>query len=119
MTHENGRSPLGFLKGLLFGGAVGVTLGVLLSPQSGQDTRSLIQHKSNQLRDRLTHTAATTRAQAERLADEARAEAVTLQQSSREYLQSQKERIEKTAEAAKRAVKETWNDSAKTPSVVG
>ena len=38
-----------FLAGFLLGGAVGGVVGILLAPQSGEDTRGLIADKSDEL----------------------------------------------------------------------
>src|SRR5690348_12562437 len=48
--HKNGI--LGVLAGLLVGGLAGALTMLLLAPQSGEDTRTQIQEKSIELRDR-------------------------------------------------------------------
>jgi gas vesicle protein len=43
MTHNNetnGSNGPSFLSGLMFGGLIGATLGLLLAPQSGDKTRT-------------------------------------------------------------------------------
>jgi len=38
-----------FLAGFMLGGAVGAVLGILLAPQSGEDTREFIAEKSEEV----------------------------------------------------------------------
>lgn len=42
------------LSGLLLGGLIGAGTALLFAPQSGQETRSAIQNKTHELRDRTT-----------------------------------------------------------------
>jgi gas vesicle protein len=42
------------LSGLLLGGLIGAGTALLFAPQSGQETRSAIQTKTHELRDRTT-----------------------------------------------------------------
>ena len=48
------NNVLGVLVGLFIGGLAGAITVLLLAPQSGEDTRNIIQEKSLQLRDRTT-----------------------------------------------------------------
>ena len=53
-----------FLFGLLFGFALGVAAGLLLAPQSGEDTRSLLGEQGITLRDRTGNLGDTLRGRA-------------------------------------------------------
>ncbi len=112
MSHENGHRTYDFLKGLAFGGAVGATLGILFAPQSGEETLDQFRQKGDELRDRVSQTALMARSRAELLAEEAKSKAEDLEHRGLEYVSDQKLRIEKTAQAAKRAAQETWNEPA-------
>lgn len=120
--HSSRHSGFTFFQGLVFGGLAGATLAILFAPRSGQDTREMIAQKSGELRDRMAEAADETRSQfatfanrtrtqAEMLAEEARNGAAALQERSRDFVAENRERIERTAEAAQRAAKETWNEA--------
>ena len=53
-----------FLIGLLMGFALGVAAGLLLAPQSGEDTRSLLGEQGITLRDRTGNLGETLRGRA-------------------------------------------------------
>ena len=42
----------GFGMGLLVGGLIGVTLGILFAPHSGKETREMIQEKAGEMREK-------------------------------------------------------------------
>jgi gas vesicle protein len=48
---SNQNSGVLFLTGLMIGGLVGASLGLLLAPQSGEETRGQIRAKSLELKD--------------------------------------------------------------------
>jgi gas vesicle protein len=120
---HNGNGAGTFFKGLVLGGLAGAGLAILFAPRSGQETRDLIAHKSDELRGRVAETASETRAQingfaqrarlqAEEIVGEAKEGAATLQERGREYVRDRKARLERTANAAKAAVQENWNEAA-------
>ncbi len=53
-----------FLIGLMLGFAMGVGIGLLLAPQSGEDTRSLLGEQGITLRDRTGNLGETLRGRA-------------------------------------------------------
>ena len=64
-----------FLAGFVVGGVVGVVAALLLAPQSGEETRTLIHDRSIELKDKAVEKAETARIKAEAAAAEARARA--------------------------------------------
>lgn len=108
-------SDLGsFLSGLIIGGLIGAAAALLLAPQSGEETRTVIRDKSIELKDRASDTAEEARARAEAAAAEARARANELSQQARdraeelrrrgqEVYEEQRERINKAIDAGKSA----------------
>jgi gas vesicle protein len=48
---DNGSNP-GFIAGLALGALAGATLAVVLTPQSGEDTRDLLVAKAREARER-------------------------------------------------------------------
>jgi gas vesicle protein len=57
------NNTLNILLGMLIGSAVGALAMLLLAPQSGKDTRTQIQKKGIELRDRTTEMVEDTVAQ--------------------------------------------------------
>ncbi len=53
-----------FTIGVLFGFGLGIAVGLLLAPQSGEDTRSQISEQGIMLRDRSTGVSSDLRARA-------------------------------------------------------
>lgn len=66
-----------FLAGFVIGGLVGAATALLLAPQSGEETRTIIREKSIELKDKATETAAEARARAEKAYADAQAKAET------------------------------------------
>lgn len=64
-----------FLAGFFVGGLVGAVAALLLAPQSGEETRTLIHDRSIELKDMAVEKAETARIKAEAAAAEARARA--------------------------------------------
>ncbi len=60
------RKIFNFLMGLMMGGLVGATVGLLLAPASGDELRGQIQEQSIRLRDEVKAVAEARRAELER-----------------------------------------------------
>jgi gas vesicle protein len=73
-----------FLIGFIIGGLTGAVSALLLAPQSGEETRTVIREKAIELRDRASETAEDYYAQAELAAQEARARADEFARIARE-----------------------------------
>ncbi len=86
-----------FLIGFVVGGVVGAVTALLLAPQSGEETRTLLKEKSIELRDKASKTAEEALARAEAAAAEARA-------NYEKLAQDVKARGGEVIEATKRAV---------------
>jgi gas vesicle protein len=59
------RKVIDFVVGLLFGGLVGATLGLLLAPRSGLDTRQLVKERINEIIEEAKRAAAERRLELE------------------------------------------------------
>jgi gas vesicle protein len=55
-----------FILGVVIGGAVGATAAILLAPSSGENLRSTIVTRAEQIRADIMHAAAERRAELER-----------------------------------------------------
>ncbi len=81
-------SDLGaFLAGVLVGGLMGAAAALLLAPQSGEETRTMIRERGIELKSRLEQAAAEVKDRAEDVIEEG------------------KQRVDSTVEAARRATR--------------
>ncbi len=94
-----------FLAGFVIGGLVGAAVALIMAPQSGEETRTLIHDRSIELKDKAAERAEAARIKAEAAAAEARAradelakltqeKANELMKKGQEVYQTQKSRIE-------------------------
>jgi gas vesicle protein len=60
-----------FLVGFLVGGITGAVVSLLLAPQSGEETRTVIKEKAIELKDKTAATAEESYQKAEKLATDA------------------------------------------------
>ena len=58
-----------FASGLALGGIIGASIALLLAPKSGEEVRSLINDKSNDLRDQISDKVGEVRGKAEQQMD--------------------------------------------------
>jgi gas vesicle protein len=79
-----------FLAGFLVGGLVGAGVALLLAPQSGEETRTLIKDKSIELRDKAAVTAEKTRIKVDEFADEAKLKGKELVDSAKKAVAKKK-----------------------------
>jgi gas vesicle protein len=64
-----------FLAGFVIGGLVGAAVAMLMAPQTGEETRTMIKEKSIELKDRAVEYSETAREKAEKALEDARARA--------------------------------------------
>ena len=105
MADRNGGDFGAFISGLIIGGLVGAATALLLAPQSGEETRTMIREKSIELKDQVEQTAAEARTKAERLAQEARLKAEELQKRGQVILEEQKARIERAVDSTRKTTR--------------
>lgn len=95
-----------FLSGFLIGGLVGGAVALLLAPQSGEETRTLIRDKSVEIKDktvtsmeeayaRAEQAAADARTRAEELAKIAQSRAEELREQGQVVLEEQRAKLSK------------------------
>jgi gas vesicle protein len=73
-----------FLAGFIIGGMAGAAVALLLAPQSGEETRTIIHDRSIELKDKAAEKAETAKIKAESAAAEARARADDLAKLTQE-----------------------------------
>ncbi len=104
--HNN--NILGVLAGLVIGGLAGAVTMLLLAPQSGKDTRILLQEKGTELRNRTTEmveeTMAQVRLNANKIASGGREKLNELKQHGQELAVEQLDRVSEVAQAGKKAI---------------
>ncbi len=84
-----------FLAGFIIGGMVGSIVALLLAPQSGEETRTIIRDRSIELKDKAVERAEAARIKAEAAAAEARARADEFARMTQEKAADVKKRISK------------------------
>jgi gas vesicle protein len=86
-----------FMAGLLLGGVVGAALGLLLAPQSGDETRQFLKEKSGELKDRARERsrewADKAKEQVSDLTAKVKEQAGEAMASGREALKEKKEKL--------------------------
>jgi gas vesicle protein len=86
-----------FLIGFVVGGVAGAVAALLLAPQSGEETRTLIKDKSIELRDKAALQAEAISVKAGQVADDAKSR-------GKEFVDSAKSTGKDLVESAKKAV---------------
>ena len=114
-----------FLAGFIIGGLVGTAVALLMAPQSGEETRTLIKDKSIELKDRAAEYGADAIGRAEQALEEARVRADEALDELRVRSEDFSAIMKEKAEAAQRAVRPPAGDVApvedaqEPPEVVG
>jgi gas vesicle protein len=81
---DNSNDFGAFLAGFVIGGLVGAATALLLAPQSGEETRTVIRDKSIELKDKASVSTAEARARAEASLREAQARYDALTQQAKD-----------------------------------
>jgi gas vesicle protein len=90
-----------FLAGFVVGGLVGAAVALLLAPQSGEETRTIIHDRSIELKDKAVERAETARIKAEAAAAEARSRADELAKLTQEKATELKKKGQEVYQAQK------------------
>jgi gas vesicle protein len=92
-----------FLAGFVIGALVGAAATLLLAPQSGEQTRSLIREKGVELGQRADDLSVEARRRAEELQVEARQRAEMVQSQARERADELQGRVKQAVEEGRAA----------------
>ena len=109
---EHRGSARSWMMGFVVGGLSGLAASLLWAPQSGRETRELVRYKATQLRQAAEQTAQETMEKVEQLTDEAKDKVGTMRQKGMEYVEEQKTRVGRVANAVTEAAKDTWDEAA-------
>ena len=93
-----------FLVGFVVGGVAGAVAALLLAPQSGEETRTLIKDKSIELRDMAAEQADVFATKAGKVAEDARVRGKELVDSAGKTANDAKARGKELVDSAKKAV---------------
>jgi gas vesicle protein len=93
-----------FLIGFLVGGVAGAVAALLLAPQSGEETRTLIKDKSIELRDMAAEQVDVMATKAGKVAEDAKARGKELVGSAGKTANEAKARGKELVDSAKKAV---------------
>lgn len=91
MTQQQEGS--GWIKGLLVGAALGVTLGILLAPQEGRRTRAQLAERGRDLGEAAQALARRAREGSGELLEDAAEEIVRFCQRMREFVAEEEDRL--------------------------
>jgi gas vesicle protein len=103
-----------FLVGFILGGIAGAAAALLLTPQSGEETRTVIREKAIELKDKASETydevsekatamAGEYKGKANELAKEAKVKADDLTAKGQELLEEQKTKLSGTVRKVRKA----------------
>ena len=113
--NDNAKDIGNFLAGFIIGGLIGAAAAILMAPQSGEETRTLIRDKGIELREKAAESAEDARLRAEEAVEEmrlradevsqkARERAAELQERGKVVIDQQKESLEQAKQAGASAV---------------
>jgi len=100
-----------FFAGLVVGGLVGAAVALLLAPQSGEETRTIIRDKSIELKDRAVEVGQDARGRAERAMEDARVRA----DDAIEQLRARGEEYVRIAKEKASAIQQKYAPSGEVP----
>lgn len=111
-------STKAFIKGTLFGAAIGATLGILYAPKAGKETREDIKHKADELMHQAEDLYLKAKTSVDRKISEVKKlgdkiDKTAYEKLVDEVLKDLKNNQEVTAEAGKKLgeqLKEDWKD---------
>ena len=102
---EDKRIPYFFL-----GVGIGVAVGILFAPKSGEETRTLLRSKADESKDFLKRKSEDLREQVIRKSDDLREQAAEAVDKGKSALQRQKEQVVAAVDAGKQAYRDAMRD---------
>ncbi len=104
---EDKRIPYFFL-----GVGIGVAVGILFAPKSGEETRTLLRSKADESKDFLKRKSDDLREQVIRKSDDLREQAAEAVDKGKSAVQRQKEQVLAAVDAGKQAYRDAMRDDA-------
>jgi gas vesicle protein len=113
MSNGNNTGFLGMLSGLLVGAVAGFGAGLLVAPRSGQETRSLIQERTDEVQSKAVRLIEDRLSQAEvRIGDMVR-RMEELQARSRAVVQEGQQQLAQAVESSQKQIAQAVQESQK------
>jgi len=94
-----------FLAGLIIGGLAGAAVALLMAPQSGEETRTLIKDRSIELKDKAVEYGQDARSRAEKALEDARLRADEAMEELRLRTDELSRIVKERADAVQQSVK--------------
>ena len=101
-----------FFAGMVIGGLVGAATALLLAPQSGEETRTLIRDKSIELKDKAVEYGQDVQLRAEKALEDTREQLEVVMEDLRDRTDELGKMIMREKDAVKSAVKEVKSAAA-------
>jgi gas vesicle protein len=105
MADNNGEMGA-FLTGFVVGGLVGAAVSLLLAPQSGEETRTLIRDKGIELRDQADNEIKRFRETADKTLQEVQSQADEMQKRGQEMIEEARARVSSAVEQGVEAARQ-------------
>ncbi len=102
---EDKRIPYFFL-----GVGIGVAVGILFAPKSGEETRTLLRSKADESKDFLKRKSEDLREQVIRKSEDLREQAAEVVDKGKSAMQRQKEQVVAAVDAGKQAYRDVMRD---------
>jgi gas vesicle protein len=103
--NDRGDSGLGFLSGLVLGGFVGAILAIVLTPQSGEETRDYLRGKAHEAKGKALDLAYDLKDRAASVADDLREQADDLVKKGRDLADSTRSQVSDAIESGRKAAR--------------
>jgi len=103
---DNSNEFLTFFAGMVIGGLVGAATALLLAPQSGEDTRSLIRDRSIELKDKAVEYGQDVQMRAEKALEDTREQLEVIMDDLRDRTDELSKVLVREKEAITTAAKE-------------
>lgn len=107
---ENNNEFGAFLSGFLIGGLIGAATALIMAPQSGEETRTMIKERSGEVLDRADAEVKRIKAQADQTITDLRKQAEELQKKTTESFDEYRARLQTAIEEGVEAAKKVRGD---------
>jgi gas vesicle protein len=94
-----------FMAGLIIGGLAGAAVALLMAPQSGEETRTLIKDRSIELKDRAVEYGQDARSKAEKALEDARLRADEALEELRDRADELSQIVKERTESIQQSIK--------------
>lgn len=101
---RNEKTIMTIILAFVLGSLIGAGAALLMAPESGRKTRSMIKDKGAELKDRAAGTMEDTKSRIDDLASQTKDRVASLTHRGEEFAQEAKEQMEHDIKAAKKSL---------------